>query len=247
MKKFNYTRFIWGFGFLAAAVYLILSQLDIINFSIGIWAIIWTVVFLITLILSLRNTNIFGSVFSVAFLLMVYAKPLHISVLVPWTLLFAALLISIGLSIVFKNKIKSIYYINGKRVYKNSKEYVNSENEFSNKAVTDESDHVVISQKLSSISKKIKSQNLKSISIDSSLGSVDVYLSEAQAAGDVVSMSLNSSFGNIVIYVPLTWQIRDNIENVFGQVEILGQSNGGGSTLDISGKNSFGKVTIKYI
>ncbi len=76
----------------------------------------WTVIFAATLIESLVNKSIFGSVFSVAFLLIVYAKPLRITRIVPWTILLAAFLIWIGLYLLFKRSWGPTIYVNNKKI-----------------------------------------------------------------------------------------------------------------------------------
>lgn len=62
----------------------------------------WTVVFAATLITSLINRSLGGTIFSIAFLLIIYAKPLHIESIVPWTVLLAAFLVWGGLRLIFK-------------------------------------------------------------------------------------------------------------------------------------------------
>ena len=97
MRKASFGRVLWGLGLLAAAAFLVLDQLHLMPLELGFWAIFWTVVFGATLITSLVNKSLGGSIFSIAFLLIIYAKPLHIERIVPWTVLFAAFLMWGGL------------------------------------------------------------------------------------------------------------------------------------------------------
>ena len=95
--KAKWSRIFWGVGLIAAAVFLVIDQLHLLPFTIGFWAIFWTVVFAASLITSIINKNLYGSIFSIAFLLIIYAKPLHIAALAPWTILLVAFLISAGI------------------------------------------------------------------------------------------------------------------------------------------------------
>lgn len=91
MRKASFGRVLWGLGLLAAAAFLVLDQLHLMPLELGFWAIFWTVVFGATLITSLVNKSLGGSIFSIAFLLIIYAKPLHIERIVPWTVLFSSI------------------------------------------------------------------------------------------------------------------------------------------------------------
>lgn len=102
MRKASFGRILWGLGLLAAAAFLVLDQLHLISVELGFWTIFWTVVFAATLIISLINRSLGGTIFSIAFLLIIYAKPLHIESIVPLTVLLAAFLVWGGLRLIFK-------------------------------------------------------------------------------------------------------------------------------------------------
>lgn len=105
--KNNFSRILWGVGLLAAAVLLVVSQLGLLSFKIGFWMIILTVIFVACLIKGLLDRSIYVSVFSIAFLVITYAGPLGIKKLLSaWMILFIALLVSIGLSLLFKRSVK---------------------------------------------------------------------------------------------------------------------------------------------
>ena len=48
--KAKWSRIFWGVGLIAAAVFLVIDQLHLLPFTIGFWAIFWTVVFVASLI-----------------------------------------------------------------------------------------------------------------------------------------------------------------------------------------------------
>ena len=107
-------RAFWGIFFIACALFVVLNQMGIWTYRLGFWAAIGTVIFAISLLDGLINRRITESVFSVAFILMIFAEPLHITRLVPWTILLAAVLISIGLGIIFRNRFHTVVYANKK-------------------------------------------------------------------------------------------------------------------------------------
>ena len=248
--KAKWSRIFWGVGLIAAAVFLVIDQLHLLPFTIGFWAIFWTVVFVASLITSVINKNLYVSIFSIAFLVIVYAKPLHISALSPWTILLVAILVSAGISLIFRNSFKPTIIINGKKVNANWSDLINKNFKADN-VITDnsfgvDSDNVVISGKMTEASRYIHSQNLKTVTIDSSMGDVSVYLDDAKAAGDEVIMNINTSMCDVDVYIPSDWQVENNMQNSLSDVDI-DHSKGTGTKLILQGRNTMGDLTVKHV
>lgn len=248
--KAKWSRIFWGVGLIAAAVFLVIDQLHLLPFTMGFWSIFWTVVFAASLITSIINKNLYGSIFSIAFLLIIYAKPLHIAALAPWTILLVAFLISAGISLIFRKSFKPTVIINGKKVDANWSDLKNktfdSDNVITDSSFGVDSDNVVISGKMSEASRYIHSQNLKTITIDSTMGEVSVYLDGAKAAGDEVIMNVNTSMCDVNVYIPSDWQVENNMQNNFSDVDI-DHSEGTGTKLILQGKNTMGDLNIKHV
>ena len=248
--KAKWSRIFWGVGLIAAAVFLVIDQLHLLPFTIGFWAIFWTVVFVASLITSVINKNLYGAIFSIAFLVIVYAKPLHISALSPWTILLVAILVSAGISLIFRNSFKPTIIINAKKVNANWSDLINKNFKADN-VITDnsfgvDSDNVVISGKMTEASRYIHSQNLKTVTIDSSMGDVSVYLDDAKAAGDEVIMNINTSMCDVDVYIPSDWQVENNMQNSLSDVDI-DHSKGTGTKLILQGRNTMGDLTVKHV
>lgn len=248
--KAKWSRIFWGVGLIAAAVFLVIDQLHLLPFTIGFWAIFWTVVFVASLITSVINKNLYGAIFSIAFLVIVYAKPLHIAALSPGTILLVAILFSAGISLIFRNSFKPTIIINGKKVNANWSDLINKNFKADN-VITDnsfgvDSDNVVISGKMTEASRYIHSQNLKAVTIDSSMGDVSVYLDDAKAAGDEVIMNINTSMCDVDVYIPSDWQVENNMQNSLSDVDI-DHSKGTGTKLILQGRNTMGDLTVKHV
>lgn len=248
--KAKWSRIFWGVGLIAVAVFLVIDQLHLLPFTIGFWAIFWTVVFVASLITSVINKNLYGAIFSIAFLVIVYAKPLHIAALSPWTILLVAILVSAGISLIFRNGFKPTIIINGKKVNANWSDLINKNFKADN-VITDnsfgvDSDNVVISGKMTEASRYIHSQNLKTVTIDSSMGDVSVYLDDAKAAGDEVIMNINTSMCDVDVYIPSDWQVENNMQNSLSDVDI-DHSKGTGTKLILQGRNTMGDLTVKHV
>lgn len=245
--KNKFWRSFWGIFFLAAAALVVVNQMGILTYKLGFWAIIGSIIFALSLIDGLINRRITESVFSIAFLLMIYAQPLHITKLVPWTILLAAVLISIGLGIIFRNRFHTVAYANKKiKDFRNKRESI-SDHIFTDTVSNDKGAHVVVDQTFSDTSRYIHSKELETIDVNGKMGDINIYLDDAQVAGDTVVMNLNITMTDLNIFLPLSWQIDNNLGTSLGELEIEGTSNGGGPTLLLQGHASLSDIDIKYV
>ncbi|WEV70819.1 LiaF-related protein [Lactobacillus sp. ESL0785] len=253
MKKQKIREIFWGIGLLGAAAFLVVNQLNLFSFRLSFWTIFWTIIFGACLIEGLANRSIGGSVFSIAFLLIIYAKPLKITRIVPWTVLLAACLITGGLHLLFVRTWHHAHvYINGHKVdgswsKMNTEKSFHADHVFNSSSQDVDEEDVVVNQKLSDVSRYVHSQNLQSVTINSLMGDANVYLDAAQAATDTVLVNVNASMSDVSIYIPLSWCVDDQMMSTFGDVEINGTSNGGGPTLVLTGNSKFSDVNINYV
>ena len=96
MKKKNIA---WGLFFIfLAAVYLVISSTGM-ELGVGLPGIFMTVLFVWLFVEGIKDVNFYSIVFAIAFICILYRKPLGLEKLglTSWTILGAALLLSIGL------------------------------------------------------------------------------------------------------------------------------------------------------
>ena len=140
------------------------------------------------------------------------------------------ILISAGISLIFRKSFKPTVIINGKKVDANWSDLKNktfdSDNVITDSSFGVDSDNVVISGKMSEASRYIHSQNLKTVTIDSTMGEVSVYLDGAKAAGDEVIMNDNTSMCDVNGYIPSGWQVENNMQNSLSMSILITQRNG---------------------
>lgn len=248
MKKGLYRAF-WGIFFIACALFVVLNQMGIWTYRLGFWAAIGSVIFTISLLDGLINQRITESVFSIAFILMIFAQPLHITKLVPWTILLAAVLISIGLGIIFHNRFHTVVYANKKiKNFRDKREAI-TDHIFTDTVTKEQGAHVVVDQTMSDTSRYIHSKELETIDVNAKMSDVNLYLDDAQAAGNNVTLNLNLTMTDLTLYLPLSWEVESNMTSGFmaGDLEIGGTSNGGGPTLIIQGHSSMSDIKIEYV
>lgn len=102
-KKYHFSKWFWGLLLILMAVFLILSKMGMIK-GISVWSVFFTVVFGTLLLHGLIRRSFPTIFFSIAFLCIIYDDQLGITALTPWTVLLAALLLSIGMGILFHKK-----------------------------------------------------------------------------------------------------------------------------------------------
>lgn len=100
----NSGKILWGLFFILAAVYVVVSKLWIMP-EISVFSVLLTVFFIWLFLNGIRNVNFWEILFSIAFICIIYDDWLGITALTPWTVLGAALLGSIGLSLIFKKRV----------------------------------------------------------------------------------------------------------------------------------------------
>lgn len=239
MKKDN---IIWGLLLILAAVCLIAGKLDLLG-GINIWNLILSVVLVGLMIKNIFRINFYGIFFPMAFLAILYDKPLGIEVLTPWTVLIAAAFISFGLSLIFPKKRIYNHQFNNRNYHKPHDEHF--------ERVVNEADpnHVKCNVHFSSEIKYINSNAFEGADISCSFGAAKIYFDNAILKSNQASIRLNTSFAGLELYIPSTWRVVNYTTTFMGAIE----ENGVGSTLpdapeiSLYGELSFSGVTIRYV
>lgn len=232
MKKDN---LFWGLFLIAAAVLILVAKLGAFP-EMSIMKIFWTLVFSVALINSLANLAFPGVFFSLAFLGIIYDTELGITAITPWTILFVALLLSIGMSLIYTPKKK-------KKV--NSREI-----ESGDFVVFDEEDgnQFDFSSSFVGSIKYVNSDNFESANIDAKFAGMKVYFDNAIIQNGHATVNLNVSFAGVELYIPKNWRVDNQMSASFGGVEEKNRNNGAdGPILTLRGNVSLGGVTILYV
>ncbi len=232
MKK---ERLFWGIFFIIRAVLLVISRLEILNTRISIWMLLLSVIFAATLIKSAIHRSIPGVLFSLAFLCIIYAEPLGITALTPWTVLGAALLGSIGAAFLYRPE---------RSWHQHSTHFDGSFSEVE----TIDGDAMRMESSFGSSIKYINSEDFRGAGIHCSFGAMKVYFDHAQVPQGQAAVKLDVSFGGVELYIPRSWQVVNQLSAAFGGVDEKGRCQPDGTvSLVLNGKVSFSGVTIIYI
>lgn len=223
----------WGMFFVAAAALIVVNQMGYFA-SVNMFGVVLSVFLGCIMISNIVKLSWPGILFPAAFLCIIYAEPLGIEAITPWTVLLAALLGSIGLSMIFRKK---------PRWQEKHPEMKWAENTSS---VSGE--HIYIKNRFGSSTKYVKSQDFSKAELFCSFGESSIYFDEVQIQGETAEIFVDSSFGETTIYLPKEWHVINNIHFSFADVKEMGNcAHEGIPKVMLSGSASFGDVKIVYI
>ncbi|GEL15282.1 LiaF transmembrane domain-containing protein [Pediococcus cellicola] len=240
-KKTNWSHWFWGLFFLVCAVVLVASKLGLFSYHVGFWTLILTLVLAAAAIKSVVYFSVAGTIFSLTFICMLYAKPLGITSLVPWTLLGAALLFSIGLSLVLQPLKRKWYRSFSSNAHAQS-------HTFSDTETNDYESLVNVNVHIGSAIRYVQSTNFQSALIHVKMGDAKVYFDHAEIIADHAVIELTGSIGDIDLYIPKEWNVQTQLNSFAADTSEKGlKPTKTGPKVTIMGNFSMGDITIHYI
>lgn len=230
------SKIFWGIFFILAAVYVIVSKFGILP-DVGVFSVLLTVFLLWVFVKGIRHMNFYEILLSVACICIVYDEPLGITELTPWTVLGAALLGSIGLSLLFQGKKykKSGYAGGASGAGVSSSEQCTGQN-------------IRCENNFGSAIRYINSDDFRNAQVENNFGSLSVYFDNAIVQEGSAVINIENNFGETNLYVPKEWKVQNNLERSFGSINEHGTSIGTSNTvLFINGSANFGVINLHYI
>ena len=114
----------------------------------------------------------------------------------------------------------------------------------------DDENNPVISVHIGGVSRYLHADNMESLDLDCSFGSLEVFFDQVTLSSDGAKAQIFCKFGSIEMYVPRQWRINDKITCSLGAVNFTGrraEPEDDAPELTLSGSVSFGAVEIHYI
>jgi predicted membrane protein len=232
MKK---ERVFWGMLFLLAGIFLIISKLGYLP-EVNIVSLMLTIALVVVIVKSIPRLNFTGILFPIAFICIIYDKQLGITDITPWTVLIAALLGSIGFSMIFHKRTGCV------NTKSNCEDY-----KFEKFDVEDES-HVKFKNSFGASIKYINTNKFEEADFNCSFGAMKLYFDNAVMSDKSAIVRINASFSGIELYVPKSWKIDDKTNVILGSISEKNKCDQIiTNTLTIVGDISFSGVEIIYI
>lgn len=223
---------LWGLLFLAGALALILSKLGYLG-DIRFWPALCSVVLIVLFLDGIWKRSIGKMLFSAAFFIIVNDKLLHLEAITPWTVLWAALLGTVGLHLLFPRF--------GKRRFRHN--VLNIQN-----GERRNGDELFYENNFGGTVKYI-TWEISRVDLENNFGGMEIYFSNATLKNGSAVVNVESSFGGVELYIPSSWRVETQVDGAFSdRTEVTGQSYPDGmNVLYIKGSVSFGGLSIHYI
>lgn len=232
MKKRNV---FWGMLLILSAVLIILNQFGFFA-GISVFDIVLTVIMVGIIIVSIRSINFWGILFPLAIILITYAEELKISHFTPWPVLLTAFLISLGLSMVFNRHSTFVFSYN-------------KSNSFENTVVNEQDGNTIFcSTCFGECIKYVNTENFERANIKCSFGDVKVYFDNAKIPSGRADIYLDVSFGDVDLYIPKTWNVVNEVNAFFGDMDTRNNYVTPDSpVVTIRGNINFGDTSVIFI
>lgn len=223
----------WGLLLIVAGILIIASKLGFYS-GISVFGLVMTVILVGILVKSIIRVDFAGMLFPIAFLCIIYAKAWHLTAITPWPVLAAALLGSIGLSMIFKKS----HLCNHKWHEEHFSEVINQP----------DGNVVNCQASFASSMKYINTEQFEQANIRSSFGAMKIYFDNAAIPSGQAEINLDISFSGVELYIPKNWKIINNVSVSAGGVEEKNRSSNSDSpVVTLRGSVSFGGVDIIYV
>ncbi|ADL53965.1 LiaF transmembrane domain-containing protein [Clostridium cellulovorans] len=227
-------RVFWGLVLILGGVFLIISKLGYFP-DINVFSLLLTILLAVIILKSLIRVNFPGILFPIAFISIIYDDQLGITSITPWTVLVAALLGSIGLSMIFHRHSK----------WMNTK-YIGEEHKFEEISIEDGS-QIRFKNSFGASIKYVNTDDFQQAHFDSSFGAMKVYFDNAVIRNENAVVRINASFSGIELYMPRTWKIEDKTSVFLGSISEKNKNDNPTKTLTLVGDISFSGVEVIYI
>ena len=248
-KKGRFTKLFWGLLLILMGIFLVISKMGLVT-GISVWSVFFTIIFAALLIRGLIKRSFFSIFFSIAFLCIIYDDQLGITALTPWTVLLAALLLSIGMEILFHKKCYVKFFHDEDVDKTNFDDSDKGIHVGINLDIDDDSTYegkVYQSNNFTTRSKYINPEIFEKGEFENNFGSMNIFFENVPTQKTEGYLSIDNSFGEINIYVPSSWFVEMMIEDSFGSSSVKGRPDGSKVfLLHVRGDNAFGKVHVIY-
>lgn len=245
----------WGIYFVLSAILMIVLKVTELpsdsGWGFSFWGILCTVFLVALIIKSIFDRSIAGILFPVALIAIVYDDQLGITAITPWYVLGAALLGSIGLSMIFHPKKKYQNWNGNWNQSWNPNGDMNSHGTSQGGGTTENvtGSNSYFKTTFGEGIKYVKTEDFRSCDISNSFGETKVFFDGCSILEGVEpTIHVSNSFGEIQLYVPKNWNVSFEARASFGAVEEKNRSmTPGAPIVHLQGSASFGAVEVFYV
>ena len=261
MKQRNY---FWGFVLVLMAVCLIAGQYDVFD-GVSFWMVVLSILGGAVILDGIVHISINGIVTGVVLLFVLWKNQLGFKELSYWTILVAALLLLIGLNILFhpfRIKIEAWKMRRRMRRYDrqiasgNKKNPGNGtynggfqgESQFTDNMQGQQDSYVMLKRHFGGGIEYIRSNNFQLADIMLTFSGLKVYFEDAVIQGPDAAIHIEMSFSGLDLYIPSEWEVEDQLQHFASGIEVKPrpQNIAPTKTLKLQGSLHFSGITVHY-
>ncbi|NLK96210.1 MAG: hypothetical protein GX275_13665 [Clostridiales bacterium] len=223
----------WGLFLIIIAICMLLDSFGYFH-NIGLFKIAFTCILIAITVKGIKHISFPMMLFPIAFIGILYSNELGINSLTPWPILIITLLLSTGLSLIFKKS----YYKHNYNIYEKNEKVINEQ----------DNSNINCTVSFGSITKYINTDDFQNIDIDCSFASAKVYFDKATIIGNSANINLKVSFSGVELYIPKNWKIIKKVSITLGSIEEKNNhSNEVGPSINLCGNTNFSDIEIIYV
>lgn len=236
----------WGVFLVLGAVVLVTSQMGIFSYHVGVWPLLLAVFLVAAFVESLMHLAVWGMVFSLAFLAIIFAQPLGITALAPWTILIAAVLLSLGLSLIIRPK--RWYHYNWQSQGNGAHHHHRGWSEHGEDVETLHDPDMTINVNMSNSIRYLQSTDFRRADVQVSMGNAKLYFDDVTLSEQGAVINVDAHLGAVQLYLPTTWNVKTDVDANLGGIETTGEPTATtGPVVMVTGRVSLGGLSLIYI
>lgn len=236
----------WGVFLVLGAVVLVTSQLGIFSYHMGLWPLLLAVFLVAAFVESLMHLAVWGMVFSLAFLAIIFSRPLGITALVPWTILIAAVLLSLGLSLIIRPK--RWYHYDWRAQGNWSHHHHRDWSADADDVETLDDPDIAVNVSMSNSIRFLQSADFRRADVRVSMGNAKLYFDDVTLSDQGATITVDVHLGGVQLYVPTSWNVQVDVDADLGSVETTGEpDDSDGPLVIITGRVPLGGLGIIYV
>ena len=232
MKKAR--KIMWGSFLLLAGAMVIINGSGTF---IGTFPLLCCILVIPIMLESLLHLNFWGIFIPPAIIGIIFRGDLGIEHITPWPLLAAAVLLSIGCSVLFGKSENSC----GRCGYFHLEEKVSIDD------IPD--DDMTCNVNFGASSKYIRSQNFELAYFNCNFGSIKAYFDNAKLSPNGARLHITAKFSGIELFIPKHWKVANNVSAVLAGVEekTRNMPDPNSPVLTLTGNISLSGIVIYYV
>jgi len=239
--KSRSSNLVWGFFLLLAAAFVLINQFN--GFAgIGAGSIIVAVLSVVFFVQCIANLNFALLPIPLAVLYWVFQAPCDLPFIQHKTLIIAAVLATIGLSILLPRKFRNHGCGNNSRSEDHQPQMQTEDGSNDN--------NPVINVNFGGISRRLHAGSLETVQLHCNFGALEVFFDQAGISPNGAEVMLDCSLGAIKLFIPKHWRIIDKINCTLGGVDIekhYAPAEENAPQLTLAGNVSLGGIEVRFI